>query len=120
MPIRFTPLDPTGADRDALITFMTSQTFPFHVRTNPTATQIADAIDDGAYADEDHASFWIDSDEDGRLGFFRLGWVQEAYYREGWPTDDGRLRASVAYSILRRDWRDGTVTPVVWDLPTQG
>lgn len=180
MPIRLTPLDPTGADREALISFMTSQSFPFHVRTDPTAAQIAAAIDDGAYADEDHASFWIDSDEHGRIGFFRLedlsdgaplfdlrldvahrghglaadvlraatdhvfttmpevnrfegqtredniamrrvfvrcGWVQEAYYREGWPADDGRLLASVAYSILRRDWRDGTVTPVVWDVP---
>lgn len=182
MPIRLTPLDPTGADREALISFMTSQSFPFHVRTDPTAAQIAEAIDDGAYADEDHASFWIDSDADGRIGFFRLedlsddaplfdlrldaahrgrglaadvlrmatdhvfttmpevnrfegqtredniamrrvfvrcGWVQEAYYREGWPTDDGRLLASVAYSVLRRDWRDGTVTPVVWDPPRE-
>lgn len=178
MAVTFTPIDPEGADRDELVAFMTSQTFPFHVRSSPSAEQISDAIAAGAYRDDDNASFWIDHDEHGRVGFFRFedlsedtplfdlrlaeqwrgrglggeilaaatervfttmpevrrfegqtrednhamrrvfvrsGWVQEAYYREGWPVEGGEPVASVAYSVLRRDWESGTLTPVVWD-----
>ncbi|MCR2799758.1 GNAT family protein [Microbacterium sp. zg-Y818] len=50
-----------------------------------------------------------------RRTFRRCGWVQEAYYREAWPVRDGSPLASVAYSVLRRDWETGTTTPVVWD-----
>jgi RimJ/RimL family protein N-acetyltransferase len=183
MAVTFTPIDPTGSDRDELVAFMTSNTFPFHVRSAPTREQIVQAIDDGAYRDDDNESFWIDHSEHGRLGFFRFedlsedtplfdlrlgeqwrgrglageilaaatervfttmpdvnrfegqtrednvtmrrvflraGWVQEAYYREGWPVEGSRPVASVAYSVLRRDWETGTVTPLVWDLPTAG
>lgn len=47
-----------------------------------------------------------------RHTFQRGGWVQEAYYRDGWPVDGGAPMASVAYSVLRRDWANGTTTPV--------
>jgi RimJ/RimL family protein N-acetyltransferase len=50
-----------------------------------------------------------------RKTFARAGFVKEAYYREGWPLDDGSSLASVAYSVLRRDWETGRATPVVWD-----
>ena len=54
-----------------------------------------------------------------RKTFLRAGFVKEAYYREAWPIGDGTSVASVAYSILRRDWRTGRTTPVVWnELPT--
>ena len=52
-----------------------------------------------------------------RRTFERAGWVQEAYYREGWPVTGGPARASVAYSMLRRDWESGETTPIVWDIP---
>lgn len=53
-----------------------------------------------------------------RKTFVRAGFVKEAHYREAWPVDDGTMRASVAYSMLRRDWETGQTTPVVWnDLP---
>lgn len=50
-----------------------------------------------------------------RRAFRRAGWVKEAYYREGWPVAGGDPLASVAYAILRSDWRSGTTTPVPWD-----
>jgi RimJ/RimL family protein N-acetyltransferase len=50
-----------------------------------------------------------------RKTFVRAGFVKEAHYRESWPVEDGRPLASVAYSILRRDWQTGQTTPVVWD-----
>jgi RimJ/RimL family protein N-acetyltransferase len=53
-----------------------------------------------------------------RKTFVRAGFVKEAHYREGWPLENGLPLASVAYSILRRDWQTGRTTPVVWnDLP---
>lgn len=186
MSIVFTRIDPTGADRADLVSFMTRNSFPFHVRAHPTVDQIERAIDDGAYRDDDNDSFWIDHGMHGRIGFLRLedlsdgaplfdlrlgtawrgrglaadvlraatdhvfttmpavnrfegqtrednlamrrvfarcGWVHEAYYREGWPVDDGTPLASVAYAILRRDWAGGTTTavagiPLAADLAT--
>ncbi len=48
--------------------------------------------------------------------FRNASWVQEAYYREAWPTEgDVPPLGSVAYSLLRHDWEHGTVTPVRWD-----
>lgn len=72
MAITLTRLDPTGADREALVAFMTTNEFPFHVRHRVTAEQVAEAIDDGAYRDEDNDSYWIDDDQHGRVGFFRF------------------------------------------------
>jgi RimJ/RimL family protein N-acetyltransferase len=50
-----------------------------------------------------------------RKTFLRCGWVKEAHYREGWPVEGGRPVASVAYSILRRDWETGRATTFVWE-----
>ena len=50
-----------------------------------------------------------------RRTFLRCGWLKEAHYREGWPVDGGEPLASVAYAILRRDWRSGTTTTFVWE-----
>src|SRR5699024_3254224 len=55
--ISLTRLDPTGADRSALVGFMTRNEFPFHVRSR--AADIDGLIDKGAYRDEDNDSFWI-------------------------------------------------------------
>lgn len=50
-----------------------------------------------------------------RKTFLRCGFVKEAHYRLGWPTADGGHVASIAYAILRQDWRDGTVTAFEWE-----
>lgn len=50
-----------------------------------------------------------------RKTFLRAGFVKEAHYRMGWPTESGGHVASVAYAILRHDWESGTTTPVLWD-----
>lgn len=175
--VRLTRIDPTGADRDGVIAFMTGEVFPFHVGTRPTREQVEQSIEAGRYRDDDNDSFWVDHAEHGRIGFLRFeeisdgaplfdlrlatpwrgrglakavlaaaadhvfttmpdvdrfegqtrednramrrvfetsGWVQEAYYREGWPVEGGEPLGSVAYSILRRDWETGEVTPLRW------
>lgn len=181
MPITLTRLDPLGADRAELVDFMTRNEFPFHMRSRPTREDVETAIDEGAYRDDDNDSFWVDSQEHGRIGFLRFedlsepaplfdlrldgpwrgrglaaavlraaaervfatmpevtrfegqtrddniamrrvfvrcGWSKEAHYRESWPVEGASPRASVAYSILRREWRTGEHVPVDWfDLP---
>ena len=47
-----------------------------------------------------------------RRVFERCGWVQEAFYRDGWPVEGAEPVASVAYSVLRRYWASGITTPV--------
>jgi RimJ/RimL family protein N-acetyltransferase len=71
-PISLTRLDPTGADREQLLEFMTTNEFPFHVVPRPTRAQVEEWIGEGAYRDEDNDSFWVDHDELGRIGFLRL------------------------------------------------
>jgi len=162
-------------DRAELISFLTSNAFPFHVRVQPTVEQVAEAIREGSWSGDDIETFWIDDEHGGRIGVIRLddlgdatamvdlrlaetargnghgiaalrsatdhvfssrpavirfegqtrednaamrrvfdrcGWVLEARYRDGWPVEGGEPLASVAYSILRRDWENGTTTPV--------
>ncbi len=47
-----------------------------------------------------------------RQTFVRCGFVKEAHFREAWPVEGGAPRAGVVYSILRRDWESGAMTPV--------
>ncbi len=49
-----------------------------------------------------------------RKVFNRCGYVKEAYYRMGSPTEDGGRVASIAYGIPREEWETGQVTPVNW------
>jgi RimJ/RimL family protein N-acetyltransferase len=49
-----------------------------------------------------------------RRTFLAVGFVKEAHYRRGWPTQDGRPLDAVGYALLRADWREGTTTPVNW------
>jgi len=72
MAITLVPLDPAGADRSALIDFMSGNEFPFHVRTRPGAGTVAASIDDGEYDNEDTKSFWLDDSQLGRIGFVAL------------------------------------------------
>lgn len=65
-------LDPTAADRDALVAFLTENTFPFHMRPTLTRAEADQSVDAGAYRDEEHDSLWIVHEELGRIGFVRL------------------------------------------------
>ncbi len=44
--------------------------------------------------------------------FEKSGWVQEAYYRQGWPNLTGGYDDSLAYALLRSDWETGSVTAI--------
>src|SRR5690606_6850527 len=100
-PITLTRLDPDGEDRESLLAFFTRNEFPFHVVRRPTAQQVQRWIDDGAFRDEDNDSYWVDHDQLGRIGFFRLEDLTD-----GAPVFDLRLDApfrgrGLASTILR-------------------
>ncbi|MBD4637839.1 GNAT family N-acetyltransferase, partial [Xanthomonas citri pv. citri] len=72
MDVTFTPLDPAGADRDALVALLTENAWPFHTRPHVTRPEAEEAVDGGAWEDEDHRTFWIEHPEHGRVGVVRL------------------------------------------------
>ncbi|WP_328284299.1 GNAT family N-acetyltransferase [Brevibacterium sp. UCMA 11752] len=53
-----------------------------------------------------------------RSTFIRAGWSKEAHYRRAWPVAGRTPRDSVAYAILREEWKSGAGINVHWhDLP---
>jgi len=100
-PISLTRLDPDGEDREPLLAFFTRNEFPFHVVRRPTAEQVQRWIDEGAFRSDDNDSYWVDHDQLGRIGFFRLEDLTD-----GAPVFDLRLDApfrgrGLASTILR-------------------
>jgi RimJ/RimL family protein N-acetyltransferase len=60
--VDLSPADVRCADRAAVIAFLASHEWPFHVRRRPTADSVTAAIEAGAFDDEDHATFWVVED----------------------------------------------------------
>lgn len=53
-----------------------------------------------------------------RSTFTRAGWSKEANYRRAWPVSGQMPRDSVAYAILREEWKSEATVDVHWhDLP---
>ncbi|NJC57830.1 GNAT family N-acetyltransferase [Brevibacterium marinum] len=53
-----------------------------------------------------------------RSTFLRAGWSKEAHYRRAWPVPGQTPKDSVAYAILREEWKFGASVDVHWhDLP---
>lgn len=69
--ISFLLIEPQ-TESEALISFMTSNSWPFHVNPAPSRADILEAIEEGAYLSSMNESYWIDHEEFGRIGFLRL------------------------------------------------
>ncbi|MGB3414156.1 MAG: GNAT family protein [Microbacteriaceae bacterium] len=176
--ISLEPVDLRGPGFPEFVDFMTNNTFPFHVRIQPSREQIIEALNSGRFDDDDHLTFWVGHRLYGKIGvmiledlgdnaplfdfrlderfrglgfgtpalrllasyvfetfpevnrfegqtredniamrktFLRAGFLKEAHYSEGWPVDNGKPLASVAYAILRSDWLSGEATQFVWE-----
>ncbi len=59
-------------DRDALRGFLTSNAFPFHVRSAPTAADVEARIADGDFDGPEHAALWVEVAGSGRVGLVVL------------------------------------------------
>ena len=63
MEMVFRPLDVADPpDRDELISFLTSNRFPFHITASPTRASVEQRIADGAFTGPDHAVFRVEVD----------------------------------------------------------
>lgn len=58
LAIVFHRLDPVDTDRAALVDFLTRNVFPFHGRTRLPKEDVEQAIDRGAYRNDDNDSYW--------------------------------------------------------------
>lgn len=70
MSITLTRLDPGGADKEDLVTFLATNVWPFHVRSSLTREEVQQGIAAGDYRNDDNDSYWITHNELGRIGFF--------------------------------------------------
>jgi RimJ/RimL family protein N-acetyltransferase len=50
-----------------------------------------------------------------RKVFLSCGYAKEGHIRKSWETVGGTKLDTVIYGILREDWLNKTVTPVLWD-----
>ncbi len=71
MLIRLTPIDP-GPDADALVEFLSTNRFPFHLVDRPTPEQARLRVDRGDFSPPDHAAYWIELDDHSRVGFVNI------------------------------------------------
>jgi len=65
-------------DRDALVQFLTSNAFPFHVRTWLSVAEVHERIASGRFAAPDHEAFWIDTAAGDRVGCIVLDDLTDA------------------------------------------
>ncbi|MGO1590502.1 MAG: GNAT family N-acetyltransferase [Ancrocorticia sp.] len=69
MSVTLIPFQPEDtADREAFIDFMTSNFFPYHVISQPSAELVNQRIAEGAYTNSDHATYWLEEKWKGRIG----------------------------------------------------
>lgn len=81
-------MDPAGADRDALIEFLTANDWPHHVGSRVDRDQAALGIAAGRYQDEDNDTWWVEEGDGHRIGFVRFEDLTSS------PMLDLRLQAS--------------------------
>ncbi len=72
MTVTLRSLDPTGVDREALISFLTENAFPFHARLRSSREQVIEAIERGDYRSDSTHTYWLQTDDDVTIGFVRL------------------------------------------------
>jgi RimJ/RimL family protein N-acetyltransferase len=69
--VALVPVD-VERDRAALREFLTSNAFPFHVRSQPTVADVDARIADGDFAGPEHEALWVEAAGSGRVGLVVL------------------------------------------------
>lgn len=60
---------------------------------------------EGQARDDNHAM---------RTVFVKAGWTKEAHYRRAWPVAGGTAQDSIAYALLREEWKTGIASGLHW------
>lgn len=69
--VELVPVD-VSADADALRAFLTTNPFPFHVRSAPTVADVDRRIADGDFDGPEHEALWVEVAGSGRVGLVVL------------------------------------------------
>jgi RimJ/RimL family protein N-acetyltransferase len=88
--ISFSPLS-FPADEEALVSFLTSEEWPFHVNLRLSREKAHSMIAEGIFSGSNHESFWI-KDEGVTIGFLRLTDLDDV--DDGFPLFDLRIKAA--------------------------
>ncbi len=92
MQVSFEPLS-LASQTEALVSFLTSESWPFHSHSKLSRDQVLSFIAKGFYDGSNHQTFWIVNVEGERIGLIRLFDLDDI--GDGYPLFDLRLRASV-------------------------
>ncbi|WP_460154478.1 GNAT family N-acetyltransferase [Pseudomonas sp. S3_G06] len=95
--IDFTPLCKDGAGED-LVTWLTSEEWPFHVNSHLTSDQVNDLVIDGILSAPDALAFWISDGGESRVGLLIIFDMDDI--EDGAPRFDLRVRAQFRGSGL--------------------
>ena len=79
------------ADQDRLVTFLTSEEWPFHVNSRLSQDKVLGMIKEGTFNGSNHESFWILDESKKEIGFIRLFDLEDV--DGGYPLFDLRIRA---------------------------
>ena len=72
--LRFQPLT---TEVDALVRFLTSESWDYHGNPNPSAAEIREVFKQGYYTGEDVETFWIVIDSGRKIGLIRIFDLQD-------------------------------------------
>ncbi len=90
MEMSFQPVS-LPAEKDRLVTFLTSEEWPFHVNVRLSKEKVCEMIEEGAFEGINHESFWILDESKKEIGFIRLFDLEDI--EDGYPLFDLRIRA---------------------------
>ncbi|WP_153723193.1 GNAT family N-acetyltransferase [Sporosarcina cascadiensis] len=67
----------TIEEQDLLIQFMTTNSWPYHDISQPGQELLEKSIEEGGYASDDVKTFWIENNEDEKVGIVKVYDMQE-------------------------------------------
>lgn len=91
MQLSFIPLE-LPAEQDLLSSWLTSESWPFHVNPHPAPAMVLDWMRLGIFTGTNHQTFWIRADASDPIGLIRLYDLDDV--DDGYPLFDLRIRAA--------------------------
>ncbi len=80
------------ADREQLVRWLSSETWPFHISEQLSREVVLGWIQDGIFTGTDRQTFWIVADSNQRVGLIRLFDLDDI--EDGYPFFDLRIKAA--------------------------
>lgn len=67
----------TMEEQEQLIHFMTTNTWPYHGNSHPVRELIEKTIEEGGYQSDEVKTFWVENDEDEKVGIVKIYDLQD-------------------------------------------